>query len=851
MRVNRRIKTRRSPLVVSGALLLVLAVSPVLAQSSLKSRRDYIVGDHPVSVVATDYDGDGFLDLITVNQQTAGNGDIALVKGFGDGTFRKLSALTTGLLPSSLVYTDVNNDGRPDLVLSNLRSQDVTVHLSNGTGGFAAKLSTLVVGTPNGVAVGDWNGDLKPDVAVLNGAQGNLAVLLGDLSGRFPTTRQIFPVGASSKQVIAGDWNKDGKLDLAVVNNAPSTVQIFRGDGTGLFSLSSTLTTGSGPVALIAADFNADTRLDLAVANSAADSVSIFLGNTTGGFNAPSTLSPGFGPRGLAAADVNKDGKLDLVVTLGKVSQEGQVALMTGNGTGGFTMLNTYFVGPAPNAATVGDFNRDGNLDLVTANNTGNTVSILASIGIASYLVPGRIPLPSGSYPAAVGVADFNGDGKRDVAVANEFLNNMSLVTGDGTCGFTSVTSANNTGITPIAMATADFNRDNCIDIVTANNGDGTYSYLQNNCSGNFTTINGNLVGCLDPIAIAVGDVNGDGNRDFAIACETSGDVCSRRGTGTSGSGAFGAAVCTPGATNTPEGLAIGGFNLDAFDDYALSSSPSPSGDPSDIVAIAKSDGAGGVVDIPATFPVGLAPRGVVKGDLNGDGFLDLVVANSDTASVSALLGDGGGVFSFPSIDSPVGQAPTALALADFNLDGKLDVAVTNTNANNVSLLLGDGTGHFTKVGDFGTRDLPVAIGAGDCNGDGKPDLAVADNFNDTVTVLVNQIISGDPLNSTSFFGQTSSVFTWGVVAGATYDVIRGQLRLVTQGPTTNNLGPVSCLLNDLQDTDTANFPDSANPPQGDCFFYLVRSTAGGVTGNYTVSVPAGKLGIPSSGGCP
>ena len=850
MSANRCIRTRRSPLVLSGALLMVLMASPVLAQSSLKSRRDYIVGDHPVGVVTTDYDGDGFLDLITVNQQTAGRGDIALVKGFGDGTFRKVSSFLTGILPTSMVYSDVNNDGIPDIVVSSLTSQDVSVHLGNGTGGFGARLSTLVVGTPNGVAVGDWNGDLKPDVAVLNGAQGNLVILLGDLSGRFPTTRQTFAVGAASKQVIAGDWNKDGKLDLAVVNNTPSTVQIFRGDGTGLFSLSSTLTTGSGPLSLIAADFNADTRLDLATANSVADTVSLFLGNTTGGFNAATTLSPGFGPRGLAAADINKDGKLDLLVTLGKVSQEGQLALMTGNGTGGFTLLNTLFVGPAANAAAVGDFNRDGNPDVATSSNTGNTVSISQSIGTATFLTPGRIPLPVGSFPAAIGVADFNIDGKRDIAVANEFLNNISLVTGDGACGFTTVNSANNTGITPIAMVTADFNRDNCFDLVTANNGDGTYSYLQGNCAGNFTTTNGNQVGCLDPIAIATGDVNGDGNRDFAIACETSGDLCSRRGTGVSGT-TFGAAVCTPGATQIPEGLAIGGFNLDAFDDYALTSSPSPSRDPTDVIAIARSDGAGGIVDIPGTFYVGLGPRGIVRGDLNGDGFLDLVVANSDSNTVSALLGDGGGVFSFPSIDSPAGQAPTALALADFNLDGKLDVAAVNSNANNVSLLLGDGQGHFTKAGDYGTRDLPVAIGAGDCNGDGKPDLAIADNFNDTVTVLVNMTVAGDPLNSTNFIGQTASVFTWGVVAGATYDVIRGQLRLVVQGPTSNNLGPVTCLANDLTDTDTASLPDSSRPPLGDAYFYLVRSTVGGAAGSYTLSVPAGKPGVPASGGCP
>ena len=153
-------------------------------------------------------------------------------------------------------------------------------------------------------------------------------------------------------------------------------------------------------------------------------------------------------------------------------------------------------------------------------------------------------------------------------------------------------------------------------------------------------------------------------------------------------------------------------------------------------------------------------------------------------------------------------------------------------------------------MGDFGTRDLPLAIAAGDCNGDGKWDLAVADNFNDTITVLVNQITPGDPLQLTTLFGQPQTVYTWGVVAGATYDVIRGQVKLITPGTPSNSLGAVTCLANDITVTDTANFPDTTNPPLGDAYFYVVRATVNGVSGNYTVAVPTGKPGVPASGGC-
>jgi hypothetical protein len=828
------------------AVLGLLAAVPAQAQSSLRSRRDFAVGDRPLAVLPADLDGDGLIDLISVNQGTSATvGDVHVLKGFGDGTFRRVATLTPGSRPSGGVLADANNDGRADLVVCNLLSQDVAVSLGDGLGGFAPAIATPVSGSPVGIAAGDWNGDGRLDVATVNGLNNNVSTLLGDGTGAFTNLRQ-FAVGSGPRQILTADFNKDGHADLAVLNNGSNNVQIWRGDGTGQFSLSSTLGTGSGPAGMAIADINGDTRLDLAVANFNADTVSVFLGNTQGGFGSPSTLGTGFGPRSILFADVNKDGALDMLVTQAKVSGVGETAVLLGSGSGTFGAPTINTTGPSPVAAAAADFNRDGNLDVAVASLTGNVLSILQNTGTGTFLLAGRVTLPSGSFPHGVVMEDFNRDGRRDFATANEVSNNVTICLGDGAGGCASLGSGGNTGITPFAMLAGDFNRDGCPDLVTANNGDGSMSYLQANCSGGFS-VTTSVMGCTGPVAVSRGEVSGDINLDLAFVCEeptVASPMCVRLGTGASGSSAFGAPVCTA-VTDAPMGIALGPYNIDALEDAGVTSSSL------NRVAIAIADGSGRIVDIPATFAVGPKPKAIVRDDLNGDGFWDLVVTNSGGTTISALLGDGGGIFSVPSIDTVAGQTPTAVAIADFNLDGKQDAAVVNTNSNDVALLLGDGAGRFTHAGHFGVRSVPIAIAAGDLNGDGKPDLAVADNFSDTVSILINQSVPGDPLAGAYVIGQTRTIFVWGIVPGAVYDVIRGQVKSVTQGSSTFDLGPVTCIANDIAETDTASYPDSDVPPPGDAFFYLVRPVIDGVPGQYTVSVPSGKPGVPSSGDCP
>jgi hypothetical protein len=828
------------------ALILLSGVDATgQGAAPLRARRDFALGERPQAILAADVDGDLLIDLVAMNQGSGTLGDVHILKGFGDGTFRRTAVLNPGSRPTDAAFVDVNADGKRDLVTVNLLGQEVAVLLGDGLGGFGPPISTRVSGSPVSLAVGDWNGDGRPDVATANNLTSTVTVLIGTGTGAF-TARLPFGVGSSPKQIVTGDFNRDSIADLAVASSLANNVQIWRGSGTGSFTLANTLAGGGGPSGLAIGDINADTRLDVAIANTNANTVTLYLGNNQGGFGAGGTLNPGLGPRALALVDLNKDTRLDLLVGQSKFGPVGELAVLNGNGNGTFAAPVLTETGPTPGVPVAADFNRDGNLDVAVVSTTGWAVAILRSTGTGGFVAAGKISLASGSFPHAVVVDDFNRDGRRDIASANEFTENVTVCLGNGAGGCATVNSANNTGITPFAMLAADFNRDTCADLVTANNGDGSMSYLLNNCAGNFT-VTSSPVGCTGPVALSRGEISGDLFLDLAFVCEepaVDSPMCTRRGTGAGGSSAFGAPVCTP-FVDAPMGIALGPYSVDALEDAAVTS------DLNDHVAIAVSDGSGGTSDVPATFAVGANPKGVVRDDINGDGFADLLVANSGASSISVLLGDGGGIFSVPPLNTTVGQAPTKIAVADYNLDGKRDAAVVNTNSNNVALLLGDGAGHFSLAGYFGTRSNPISIAAGDLDSDGKPDLAVADNFSDSISILINQLAPGDPLAGLYIMGTGRIFLVWGIVPGATYDVIRGLAKSVRQTPTTFDLGPVTCLAADITETDTANYPDDTNPPVGDAYFYAVRATVNGNVGSYTVSVPAGKPGVPASGDCP
>jgi hypothetical protein len=242
---------------------------------------------------------------------------------------------------------------------------------------------------PQFVATGDFNGDGKLDLVVVNEGSNNVSVLLGNGDGTFQIPLE-FAVGASPFSVAVGDFNGDGKLDLAVVNFGNSNLTVLLGNGDGTFQPGLNYAAGSVPVSVAAADFNGDGKLDLAVANIAEGnagpgSVSVLLGNGDGTFQPAVAYPAGSNTdsASVAVGDFNGDSKLDLVVANFGTNLSNNIILLLGNGDGTFQAAVTYGVGS--NFSVVpADFNGDGRLDLGVAGPVSSAVSVLLQPALVS-----------------------------------------------------------------------------------------------------------------------------------------------------------------------------------------------------------------------------------------------------------------------------------------------------------------------------------------------------------------------------------------------------------------------------------------------------------------------------------
>jgi hypothetical protein len=586
------------------------------------------------------------------------------------------------------------------------------------------------------VALGDFNGDSKPDLAVA-GSNGTVGILLGNGDGTFQAEVD-YAVDQNPSSLAVGDFNGDGKLDLAVTNSGSDTVSVLFGNGDGTFQAKVDYATALGPSSVAVGDFNGDGKLDLAVANNQDNSVSIFLNSGTGAFPGRRDFATGLTPTSVAVGDFNGDHKLDVAVAdCGNgecYNTNGAVSVLFGNGDGTLQAAVNYAAGVGPVQVVAEDLNGDGILDLATANQPGpaqelpGSASVLFGNGDGTFQPQQQYA--AGRSPSSIVVADFNGDGQMDFGVISAAQEVVGIYLNQGGGVFSLPTVLYGTG-GGVAAVTADFNQDHNADIaVTCGStlfGTNFVCVLLGNGDAAFSSTPVNYATGDNPSSTAIADLNHDGKNDVVVANEYDDDVGVYLG---NGDGTLQTPVIYSTGGN-PRWVALADLNGDGSPDVVTANGS---------LSVLLNNGNGTFQAHVDYATIGDASF-VAVGDVNGDGKPDLVATCPSSNAISILLGNGDGTFQ-PHTDFGVG-GPTSVALGDFNGDGRLDLAVSNIGSNDqspaVTVLLNNGDGTFSES-SFPLQ-VSGAIAAGDLNGDGKLDLVVTGRTgaaDDTAVLLGN-----------------------------------------------------------------------------------------------------------------
>jgi len=364
---------------------LAVIFAPQLFSQAAFDRQDFSTGATPVASIAYDFNQDGNTDLAAVN---SGSNTVSIFLGSGDGQFTLLDNIAVGMNPSAMGIGDFNRDGVADLAVMNQGDSTISILLGNGDGTFTSAASVPLPG--NSVVVKDFNRDGADDLATVSG--NTISVVLGNGDGTFGAV-STYSGGpfSNSSSITSGDFNGDGIPDLAVENCCDPVIYfasvgryvVLLGNGDGTFATPN-LFGADGPVSLAAIDINNAGLDDLVSSYGGCHTpcvgVSVFLSNGDGtfryGFDVPFTYTAhGSRLSALGLGDINNHGSPDIAAAL---FLDNAIALFPQKTDGsGFLHDIDFAVGQGPSSITMADFNNDGRTDMAITNSRSNSFTIL------------------------------------------------------------------------------------------------------------------------------------------------------------------------------------------------------------------------------------------------------------------------------------------------------------------------------------------------------------------------------------------------------------------------------------------------------------------------------------------
>jgi hypothetical protein len=712
---------RRRPFLLAATLASAAAFGT--APAALFPGRLIGAGDRPGAPVVADFNGDGVADIAVANRDS---GTLSIVIGRGDGTFEGQLLVQAGPEPVLLATADFDGDGRADLAVADGKDGGIVILVGRGDGSFTPAPETFIPDEPSALVAADLNGDGRVDLAATYARTQRVVVLLGGGDGTLLALPPIV-AGVTPAALAAADLDRDGRLDLVVSGRFAIAVLLGRGDGTYGAGFEGVVPTDA--VSMVAADLEGDGITDVVLGGKSngsdlpiAPAIVVLRGAGDGGFSLLQSLDVAASPLALQIADLDGDGHPDLAGarTGTDAGGRGTIAFYRSLGDGTFAAPVVTPAGFFPAGLAAADFNQDGIPDLVVTNGAVNSLSILTGIGDGGFRP--RAPRPPsvavGDAPMAIVATDLDGDGRNDLATANDFSHDLSVVlaTGDGQFA---AGAAYPVGLFPESLVAADLNGDGRPDLVADD-------HLLFGGAGGLFEAGPWLPAGYRPLALAAGDLNGDGRTDLAIA--DAGDFGANGGAIAIFVNGGVAGFLPAGrleAGNAPVALTAADLDQDGHLDLVSADAFA-----SDLRCFrGRGDG---TFDAPETVTAGLYARALVMADVDRDGHPDLVASGFEAVpgggSVSVLRGDGRGGFEAPET-LVAGPSALDLAVGDLDADGDPDLAASSPGADTVAIFLNRGDGRFAPQESYFADDAPGAVAIADLDGDGRNDLAVANEL--------------------------------------------------------------------------------------------------------------------------